>query len=852
MNNVHQSNRKPPKKGFIETLADGEGFAWLYSTIGKKLDSISRLVTRVLATPFLFIAPVKKNKIVFRSGLNFYGGELRPIVQELTKFREPYEIVWLINPGTVDKDVKSFAHDIRLTDALSLRALYDLSTARVIVDTEPRRQRMLKKKSQFYIQTSRNSTPIQFRLRNFTANQLRANKSKPDICIIGNDFENSEYRSVYGNNPVYLQTGHPRNKALLRLSGSPQSNTNDRLALAKKFGFVGKLQKNNLCLFVASRLREYPDFACISQALKRRFGGNWIILVVSSLPKFAFRDNVYDVRSYLNRHKMMVAADVLVTDGTGWTLDYLLSKRPVFLFNTDEDTATAEEFGRDRFQGLGLEPAYSPEALAENILAYNSKVFQETLRKFLNKNSFSCNELSARRIAELMRLLCRPGISMTEIYKRALGTEALSARRKLHPGIIKGFFIGFAEGWLCSWLYRTVGKSLDKFLHRHLTSAISSIHWKLPIQRDKIIFWMCHQKYGGNTKYVTEEILRQNLPYDLVWVVRYSANPGLRDFPEKVRVINYGSLRAQKEIATAKVWVDDTIRTALTQKRNGQHYIQTWHGSLGLKRFEQAWGGEMIEVTNRITDVCISNSSFETNEVYREKFWKQTKILEFGHPRNDIFFWEPDRIKSIKDKVYAHFGIPENKRIVLYAPTFREIHFNQKKYTQEMLECYDVPVTPLLKNLEKTFQGEWIFVERFHNNVKKALRMFPRDTHAIDAAEYADIQELMVSADILISDYSSCMFDFMLSRKPVFIYATDLEQYETKDRGFYYPIDSTPFPIARTEAELLENISSFDLDSYKKDVERFLQERGCIDDGQASARVVEYIKGLLDNEKGRK
>lgn len=843
---------KNPPKGIIETLADGGGFAWLYATVGKRLDSLSRFITHVLAAPFFFLVPVKRNKIVFRSGINFYGGELRPLVVELLRFDEHYEMIWLVNASAKPKDLKAFPYQIRLTKARSFRALFDLYTARVVVDTEPHGHLLLKKHNQFYIQTSNNSMPLQYRLHNFTTKQLQGNAKMPDICIAGNAFETAEYQEKYGNTPTILNLGHPRNKALLRLREGSFSHKNDRNAIAKRFGFEYELKKANIALFVAPELRVYQDFDRISQALKTRFGGSWIVLVVSSLPKFVFRGNIHDVQSYQNRHKIMVAADVLITDGTGWTLDYLLSGRPTFLFNIGEDEETIKNCGRKRFQGLGLDTAHSLDTLEENILAFDRATYQHALKIFLSEHSFTCNDFSALRIAEIVRLLCQPGISMREIYSRELNIGTLSAQRKLHPGILKGFCIGFAEGWLCSWLYKTAGRYLDKLLRQCLTSVIGFFYWKLPIQRDKIVFWMCHQKYGGNSKYLTEEILRQNLPYDLVWVSRYSANPGLVDFPDKVRVINEGSLRAQKEIATAKVWVDDTIRKGLERKRNGQHFIQTWHGSLGLKRFEMAWDDTMRDVTNRITDICISNSSFETNDVYRASFWEKTDIREFGHPRNDIFFWEVERIQSVKDKVFTHFAIPKHKKLILYAPTFRQIHFHQKNFTQSMFDCYKLPVSSLLRGLENKFQGEWIFVERFHNNAKRGIKKFPSVHNAVDATDYADMQELMVAADILLSDYSSCMFDFMLSRKPVFIYAKDLDEYKTDDRGFYYPIESTPFPIARTAPELLENVSSFDFDKYIQGVELFLNERGCIEDGQASARVVKYITELIEDEKGKK
>ena len=84
----------------------------------------------------------------------------------------------------------------------------------------------------------------------------------------------------------------------------------------------------------------------------------------------------------------------------------------------------------------------------------------------------------------------------------------------------------------------------------------------------------------------------------------------------------------------------------------------------------------------------------------------------------------------------------------------------------------------------------------------------------------------------------------MLSKKPGFIFATDVEKYNT-DRGFYYPLEQTPFPVASNNDKLIENIQNFDMTKYQQNVEQFLQEKGCMEDGQASERVVDLVEELM-------
>lgn len=107
------------------------------------------------------------------------------------------------------------------------------------------------------------------------------------------------------------------------------------------------------------------------------------------------------------------------------------------------------------------------------------------------------------------------------------------------------------------------------------------------------------------------------------------------------------------------------------------------------------------------------------------------------------------------------------------------------------------------------------------------------------------MQELIAITDIAVTDYSSWIYDFMLLRKPGFIFATDIDKYNT-ERGFCYPLETTPFPIARNNDELISNILDFSETVYLEKLEQFLQDKGCIEDGHASERVVELIKEIIE------
>ena len=355
--------------------------------------------------------------------------------------------------------------------------------------------------------------------------------------------------------------------------------------------------------------------------------------------------------------------------------------------------------------------------------------------------------------------------------------------------------------------------------------------------------------YGCNPKYIVEEIIKRNLPFELVWIVKNVAEEKKHNnFPSKIRLVSRSSKEALKELSSAKLWIDNQrkiyyLKRGL-EKKHGQYYIQTWHGSLGIKKLDadvRAFDLNtrwiyMAKQDSSMIDYFISNSKFEDN-IVSKALWYDKEIREFGHPRNDIFFKDNS---SIKDKVFDYFKIPKSKKIVLYVPSFRD---------NGDMSWYTIDYQRMLESMNKKWGEEWVCISRLHPRAKKFAqdllkKEFP---NVVDGSFYPDIQELLVASDAAITDYSSCIFDFMLGRKPGFIFATDIEDYNT-ERGFYYPLESTPFPVAINNEQLANNILNFDNEKYQKDIDLFLADKGCMEDGHASERVVDLIEKIMKDE----
>ena len=370
------------------------------------------------------------------------------------------------------------------------------------------------------------------------------------------------------------------------------------------------------------------------------------------------------------------------------------------------------------------------------------------------------------------------------------------------------------------------------------------------IQANKIFVMTFDDNYSCNARYIIGEVIRQKLPVDIVWVTSQKGKRSQNHFPPEIRLVKRGSYAMFEEQASAKVWIDNALNCVWygMPKKKRQIYFNTWHGSMGIKKLSgnRSWLYR-AKRCNKQTDYCISNSRFEEN-VFRSSFWGDIPCLAYGHARNDILFNET-KCSELKEKVYQFFfpskvaceeDVPDitdtsRKRLFLYAPTFRD---------HGITDVQDVDYARLKAALESRFGGEWVILVRMHFKDRARKTGLRFNEWLKDASTYSDMQELLAVVDAGLTDYSSWAYDYVLTRKPLFLYAPDLADYD-QDRGFYYPLESTPFPLCQDNDALEAAIRSFDEDAYQRRVSSFLEEKGCYEDGHASERVVEKIKEVM-------
>ncbi len=364
----------------------------------------------------------------------------------------------------------------------------------------------------------------------------------------------------------------------------------------------------------------------------------------------------------------------------------------------------------------------------------------------------------------------------------------------------------------------------------------------LPIRRTRVV--ICNiWGFGDNAKYVAEELAKRKrqVKMELIFIANH---PDTAYAPKGITVLKTNSVKAILALATARVWVDNNRKENYIRKRKGQYYIQTWHGGIALKKIEKDYEAKLgpqyvanAKRDSRMTDLYISNSSFCTN-MYRNSFWYKGEVLECGSPRNDILLKPGAHTIA---EIRARLGVKTDTRIAIYAPTYREGN-NTKPYRLDFHK--------LLSAIEGKFGGNWIIAVRLHPLVSAQSGFIKYGSQVINASHYRDIYELMAAGELLITDYSNIMFEFSFMKKPVFLYASDMEVYE-KERGFYFDYQSLPYQKAGTEEELLTNIKAFGEQVYKTEVEAFLNQLAIYEYGNASEKVADRIIEVLKTSSGK-
>lgn len=353
-----------------------------------------------------------------------------------------------------------------------------------------------------------------------------------------------------------------------------------------------------------------------------------------------------------------------------------------------------------------------------------------------------------------------------------------------------------------------------------------------PVKKNKIVFLNFNGKgYGCNPKAICECLLNETKGLDMVWLTKKA-----KSLPKGVRCVNIKSFRSLYEFATAKVWVSNNRLPYYIEKKNCQFYIQTWHGAIAFKQIESHIKMPLYykirsKHDSRMMDVLMTNSKWST-DFFRDCFWYEGEILEVGSARNDNIV---NRDSVSYSRVRDAFGLCCETKVLLYAPTFRQ---------NTDLNIFKLPFDKIKNALTKRFGGNWVVLVRLHPVLASKSDFITYNETIINATKYPDFQELLSASDFFITDYSSGLFDYIISRKPALFYAPDFEEYR-KERDFAFEPNKLPCKLSFTIDDLLRKITEFDEVSYSKSLDSYNKYVSLKETGIAakiiSSRIMDVI-----------
>lgn len=366
----------------------------------------------------------------------------------------------------------------------------------------------------------------------------------------------------------------------------------------------------------------------------------------------------------------------------------------------------------------------------------------------------------------------------------------------------------------------------------------------LPAKKYVIMFESYSGKqYSCNPRAIYEHLQANNTQYKMYWSVNKNHTDLFKE--QNIPHIKRFSIKWLFYMARAEYWISNSRLPLWIPKPKHTTYLQTWHGTplkkLGLDIEEVHMPGTTTDKYKRNFlksvskwDFLISPNSYSTN-IFRGAFQFNRQLIESGYPRND-FLVVNNHEKAIRS-IKAKLNIPENKKVILYAPTWRDNDFYAKGRYKFKLELD-------LDKMTAELGDDYIVILRMHYLVAENLDLSSVGDFARDYSDYVDIRELYLIADLLITDYSSVFFDYAILKRPMLFFAYDFEEYRDKLRGFYFDFESkAPGLIAKTTEEIIREIKRIEEEGFipTEAIEAFYQRFCNLEDGKAAKRVVDEV-----------
>lgn len=368
---------------------------------------------------------------------------------------------------------------------------------------------------------------------------------------------------------------------------------------------------------------------------------------------------------------------------------------------------------------------------------------------------------------------------------------------------------------------------------------------------DKMIFFEAYngRNYACSPKALYEYMIKNKKfnDYKFVWAFKNINQHKILKNKNTI-VVKTNSKEYFKYLSLSKYWIVNSLIDVSIKKKKNQIYLQCWHGTpLKKLRYDIEVKGAVLNTISEIRkrndldaikfDYFISPSKFCTEKFISafnlKKLGKDNIIVEKGYPRNDYLF---NYKKEDIDKIKKLLKLPKDKKVILYAPTFRD-----NQHTSGVGYTYNLGIN--FDKMQKELSKDYIILFRTHYFVSNSFDFSKYDKFIYDVSKYDDINDLYIISDLLITDYSSVFFDFANLKKPMIFYMYDLDDYKNNLRDFYFDLNILPGPIVKQEDDLIKEIKNIDNydELYHDKYIKFNKKFNYLDDGKSTERVVEVI-----------
>lgn len=506
---------------------------------------------------------------------------------------------------------------------------------------------------------------------------------------------------------------------------------------------------------------------------------------------------------------------LLVTDYSSVANDFSFLYKPVLYYMFDQN-----KFLTNTGSHLDLE-----RELPGAIFSIEYELVDEIIK--IAKNSFKMDEKYKNRVKNIITY--RDTDNSKRIYEEVVN---FNFKESLIDKIKKSEF------------YR---RGFKKFRRSKFYFPLMKIYYNffklLPLKPWYVFESGLGKQYSDSPRYLYEELIKHK-DIEAIWI--YNKFSFLHT--QNTKVVKRFSPEYFYYLARSKYWINNQNFPSYIKKRRNTKFLQTWHGTplkKMLNDLDKIYGrseGYLDRINGAVKQwtYLLSQSPYTTKS-FRSAFNFKKEIIEEGYPRNDIFFNGQEQEIAIR-KIKNQYSInPNGRKIILYAPTFRDNLKEGKKFYEDIQINYD--------DFFDKFKDDYILLIRSHSVIKSNIKLDDDkfNNSIINVSNYSDIQEIYQITDILITDYSSVFFDFVNSKKPIIFYPYDKEEYIDNIRGLYLNYDEiVPGPIVKNQKELfyaLENIEQIKK-QYKEKINNFKKVYAPMDDGKSSQRIVK--KYLLD------